>query len=83
MQTNQLSNLSTYFRERQTAYLSLQYCSLPLAIADVDNGISRLAQVALAVALVGALFSGGLLLVTAMAWKEGMWGLSVACIPAS
>jgi hypothetical protein len=46
-----------------------------IGLADVENGIAPLAQVALAIALVAATLSVGLLVFTGLAWKNRYWGL--------
>lgn len=46
-----------------------------IGIADVENGIAPLAQAALMIGLVAAVFSVGLIPLTVSVWKNGYWGL--------
>ena len=48
---------------------------LVMGLADLERGISPLAKAALAVGLVGAVSAVGVAVWTAVAWRNGYWGL--------
>ena len=48
---------------------------LVMGLANLESGISPLAKAALAVGLVGAVSATGLVVWTAVAWKNRYWGL--------